>query len=181
MIPFNDYTYINLSQIFWIVFFKFQILLHKMNQKLWSDSFVCNYSCMYLFLHVFSLKLSWVLFSHFITCFILFFRILVGAPLGQNPQPNTTQTGTLKRCPITQKQMDCEDVITDGRYSEWWLFCVLFNRAVFIFVCKLKLWNFELKLWKKRENSGWADCRSTINFVIDFVKIFLNLMYSRLK
>lgn len=55
------------------------------------------------------------IFAH---CF-LFFRILVGAPLGQNPQPNTTQTGTLKRCPITQKQSDCEDVLTDGRYSKF--------------------------------------------------------------
>lgn len=42
----------------------------------------------------------------------------MGAPLGQNPQPNTTQSGTLKRCPITQNQDDCEDVLTDGRLSE---------------------------------------------------------------
>ncbi|CRK96534.1 CLUMA_CG009900, isoform A, partial [Clunio marinus] len=43
--------------------------------------------------------------------------ILVGAPLGQNPQPNTTQSGTLKRCPVTQNQFDCEDVLTDGRLN----------------------------------------------------------------
>lgn len=43
----------------------------------------------------------------------------MGAPLGQNPQPNTNKTGTLKKCPITQNQMDCEDVITDGRYSKY--------------------------------------------------------------
>lgn len=46
-------------------------------------------------------------------------RILVGAPLGKNPQPNTTRSGTLKKCPITQEQQDCEDVITDGRLSEY--------------------------------------------------------------
>ncbi|XP_070506868.1 integrin alpha-PS1 isoform X2 [Chironomus tepperi] len=44
--------------------------------------------------------------------------ILVGAPLGKNPQPNTKRSGTLMRCPITQNQDDCEDVLTDGRQSD---------------------------------------------------------------
>ncbi|KAG5684851.1 hypothetical protein PVAND_014061 [Polypedilum vanderplanki] len=44
--------------------------------------------------------------------------ILVGAPLGKNPQPNTNRSGTLKKCPITQEQDDCEDVLTDGRQND---------------------------------------------------------------
>lgn len=42
----------------------------------------------------------------------------MGAPLGKNPQPNTLRSGTLKKCPITQLQHDCEDVLTDGRQSK---------------------------------------------------------------
>ncbi|XP_023037066.1 integrin alpha-PS1 isoform X2 [Drosophila willistoni] len=43
--------------------------------------------------------------------------LLVGAPLDQNLQPNTTRSGALWRCPITQRTDDCEQVITDGRRS----------------------------------------------------------------
>lgn len=50
------------------------------------------------------------------------YRILVGAPLGRNPQPQTNRTGTLKKCPMTQRQSDCEDVFTDGRLSEFTAF-----------------------------------------------------------
>uniref|UniRef100_U5EVI2 Putative vitronectin receptor alpha subunit n=1 Tax=Corethrella appendiculata TaxID=1370023 RepID=U5EVI2_9DIPT len=43
--------------------------------------------------------------------------ILVGAPLGQNLQPNTTKSGALFKCPIQQNPNDCQQVITDGRRS----------------------------------------------------------------
>lgn len=56
--------------------------------------------------------------------FLFIYRILVGAPLGKNPQPNTTRSGTLMKCPITQNQDDCTDVLTDGRQSKInFLFC----------------------------------------------------------
>ncbi|XP_055371581.1 integrin alpha-PS1 [Condylostylus longicornis] len=42
-------------------------------------------------------------------------RILVGAPLGKNLQPQTYKSGALYRCPITQESHDCEQIITDGR------------------------------------------------------------------
>nr|XP_017015192.2 integrin alpha-PS1 isoform X2 [Drosophila takahashii] len=43
--------------------------------------------------------------------------VLVGAPLDQNRQPNTSHSGALWRCPMTQSFDDCEQVITDGRRS----------------------------------------------------------------
>ncbi|KAH8368172.1 hypothetical protein KR084_007965 [Drosophila pseudotakahashii] len=43
--------------------------------------------------------------------------VLVGAPLDQNRQPNTSHSGALWRCPMTQSSDDCEQVITDGRRS----------------------------------------------------------------
>ncbi|XP_037725112.1 integrin alpha-PS1 isoform X1 [Drosophila subpulchrella] len=43
--------------------------------------------------------------------------VLVGAPLDQNRQPNTSHSGALWRCPMTQSFSDCEQVITDGRRS----------------------------------------------------------------
>jgi len=52
------------------------------------------------------------------TLFIYFFSVLVGAPLDQNRQPNTTHSGALWRCPMTQRFDDCEQVITDGRRSK---------------------------------------------------------------
>ncbi|XP_034489555.1 integrin alpha-PS1 isoform X2 [Drosophila innubila] len=41
--------------------------------------------------------------------------LLVGAPLDQNRQPNTNESGALYRCPISTNFDDCEQVITDGR------------------------------------------------------------------
>lgn len=46
------------------------------------------------------------------------YRILVGAPLGKNLQPNTTRSGALFKCPITQQLDDCVQVPTDGRRSK---------------------------------------------------------------
>ncbi|XP_034662240.1 integrin alpha-PS1 isoform X1 [Drosophila subobscura] len=43
--------------------------------------------------------------------------LLVGAPLDHNRQPNTSHSGALWKCPITQSFDDCEQVITDGRRS----------------------------------------------------------------
>lgn len=43
--------------------------------------------------------------------------LLVGAPLGQNLQPQTNGSGALYRCPVTQYSDDCNQVITDGRRS----------------------------------------------------------------
>lgn len=52
-------------------------------------------------------------FINFILDFV--YRILVGAPLGQNLQPATNRSGALFKCPITPFQNDCTQVITDGR------------------------------------------------------------------
>ncbi|CAG5046011.1 unnamed protein product [Parnassius apollo] len=43
------------------------------------------------------------------------FRLLVGAPLGQNLQPNTTRSGALWKCRLTPAVRDCEQIITDGK------------------------------------------------------------------
>ncbi|XP_017064986.1 integrin alpha-PS1 isoform X2 [Drosophila eugracilis] len=43
--------------------------------------------------------------------------VLVGAPLDHNLQPNTSHSGALWRCPMTQSSDDCQQVITDGRRS----------------------------------------------------------------
>ncbi|XP_065345499.1 integrin alpha-PS1 isoform X2 [Cloeon dipterum] len=40
--------------------------------------------------------------------------MLVGAPLDQNLQPNTSKSGALWKCPMTTLTDDCEQVITDG-------------------------------------------------------------------
>lgn len=51
----------------------------------------------------------------FSSLFFCNFRLLVGAPLGQNLQPMTNRSGALFKCPITQNTNDCTQVITDGR------------------------------------------------------------------
>lgn len=59
--------------------------------------------------------ISLVLFANQKFFFFDFCRLLVGAPLGQNFQPNTNRSGALFKCPITSRTDDCEQVITDGR------------------------------------------------------------------
>lgn len=46
----------------------------------------------------------------------------MGAPLGQNLQPQTNRSGALWKCPITARSDDCEQVITDGRLCKIILF-----------------------------------------------------------
>ncbi|XP_049873202.1 integrin alpha-PS1 isoform X2 [Pectinophora gossypiella] len=41
--------------------------------------------------------------------------LLVGAPLGQNLQPNTNRSGALWKCGLTSAVGDCEQIITDGK------------------------------------------------------------------
>ncbi|CAG7719952.1 unnamed protein product [Allacma fusca] len=41
--------------------------------------------------------------------------ILVGAPLGQNLQPQTNRSGALFKCPISSYEADCVQVVTDGK------------------------------------------------------------------
>ncbi|XP_060803128.1 integrin alpha-PS1 [Amyelois transitella] len=41
--------------------------------------------------------------------------LLVGAPLGQNLQPNTTRSGALWKCGLSPAVRDCEQVVTDGK------------------------------------------------------------------
>ncbi|GBP30999.1 Integrin alpha-PS1 [Eumeta japonica] len=48
----------------------------------------------------------------------IFRRLLVGAPLDQNRQPNTTRSGALWKCPLTTSISDCTQVVTDGKRSE---------------------------------------------------------------
>nr|CAH7714321.1 unnamed protein product [Callosobruchus chinensis] len=43
------------------------------------------------------------------------FRLLVGAPLGQNLQPGSNHSGALFKCPISTYDNDCIQVETDGR------------------------------------------------------------------
>ncbi|KOB77704.1 Integrin alpha 1 [Operophtera brumata] len=44
-------------------------------------------------------------------------RLLVGAPLGKNLQPNTTKSGALWKCALSPQTGDCQQIITDGRRS----------------------------------------------------------------
>lgn len=45
--------------------------------------------------------------------------MLVGAPLGQNLQPNTSRSGALWKCPLRPAVDDCEQIATDGKRSEF--------------------------------------------------------------
>lgn len=47
--------------------------------------------------------------------FSFIFRLLVGAPLDQNLQPNTSKSGALWKCPLTMDMNDCVQVVTDGK------------------------------------------------------------------
>ncbi|KAM3965312.1 LOW QUALITY PROTEIN: multiple edematous wings [Aphomia sociella] len=47
------------------------------------------------------------------------FKLLVGAPLGQNLQPNSTQSGALFKCGLTSAVSDCKQVITDGKSTKY--------------------------------------------------------------
>lgn len=60
---------------------------------------------------------------------IFFCRLLVGAPLGQNLQPNTTRSGALWKCPLTSPLDDCIQVITDGKRSKH------LEHIINIFIC----------------------------------------------
>jgi len=50
---------------------------------------------------------------------VLCYRILVGAPLGQNLQPETNRSGALFKCPITGSETDCQQVVTDGKRGQY--------------------------------------------------------------
>lgn len=54
-----------------------------------------------------------------LTTTMLFTRILVGAPLDKNLQPETNSSGALWKCPLTSLYYDCEQVITDGKRSKY--------------------------------------------------------------
>ena len=60
--------------------------------------------------------------KHFYFIVTLFnnYRLLVGAPLDKNLQPNTSRSGALWKCPLTTRHDDCEQVITDGQRSKFW-------------------------------------------------------------
>lgn len=70
------------------------------------------------------------LFKYFLKIyqfFLLFFRILVGAPIGKNLQPKTNQSGALYKCPLTSYHDDCIQVVTDGKRSKYTSFFILKN------------------------------------------------------
>ncbi|XP_053971338.1 integrin alpha-PS1 isoform X1 [Hylaeus volcanicus] len=48
--------------------------------------------------------------------------MLIGAPLGQNRQPETNRSGALWKCPLTTTKFNCTQVITDGRSTEGGLY-----------------------------------------------------------
>lgn len=54
----------------------------------------------------------------------ILFRLLVGAPLGQNLQPGSNRSGALFKCPISTYDNDCTQVETDGR-GMLCLFCYI--------------------------------------------------------
>jgi len=74
------------------------------------------------------------IFSKNIQIFILFFRILVGAPIGKNLQPKTNQSGALYKCPLTSYHDDCIQVVTDGKRSEYMSFFILKNIYIVIYI-----------------------------------------------
>ncbi|XP_035439524.2 integrin alpha-PS1 isoform X1 [Spodoptera frugiperda] len=45
--------------------------------------------------------------------------LLVGAPLGQNLQPNTTRSGALWKCSVSSTPTDCIQIITDGKRTKY--------------------------------------------------------------
>ncbi|XP_045772971.1 integrin alpha-PS1 isoform X1 [Maniola jurtina] len=45
--------------------------------------------------------------------------LLVGAPLGQNLQPNTTKSGALWKCRVSPSPEDCEQIVTDGKRTKY--------------------------------------------------------------
>ncbi|CAH4026827.1 unnamed protein product [Pieris brassicae] len=45
--------------------------------------------------------------------------LLVGAPLGQNLQPNTTKSGALWKCRLSTALRDCEQIVTDGKRTKY--------------------------------------------------------------
>ncbi|XP_050679811.1 integrin alpha-PS1 isoform X1 [Leptidea sinapis] len=45
--------------------------------------------------------------------------LLVGAPLGQNLQPNTTRSGALWKCQLSTALKDCEQIVTDGKRTKY--------------------------------------------------------------
>ncbi|XP_073956802.1 integrin alpha-PS1-like isoform X3 [Choristoneura fumiferana] len=45
--------------------------------------------------------------------------LLVGAPLGQNLQPNTSRSGALWKCPLRPAVDDCEQIATDGKRTKY--------------------------------------------------------------
>lgn len=58
---------------------------------------------------------------------------MVGAPLGQNLQPQTNRSGALWKCPITALTDDCEQVITDGRLCKIFIFFLIELNNCFVF------------------------------------------------
>lgn len=65
--------------------------------------------------------------------------MLVGAPLGQNLQPGTNRSGALWKCPLTSMYDDCQQVVTDGKRSEYLLILVL---KIFIYSLIEKIYLF---------------------------------------
>lgn len=83
----------------------------------------------------------------------------MGAPLGQNLQPQTNRSGALWKCPITALTDDCEQVITDGRLCK--IFLIIFIELNNCFVFFFLIYNFRLfiylfyvcrSFWKKLKN-----------------------------
>lgn len=66
----------------------------------------------------------------------------MGAPLGQNLQPQTNRSGALWKCPITALTDDCEQVITDGRLCK--IFLIIFIELNNCFVFFFLIYNFRL-------------------------------------
>lgn len=72
---------------------------------------------------MFSLLLIVILLFYNFIIVLFLFRILVGAPLGENLQPGTNRSGALWKCPLTLSNDDCEQVVTDGKRSKYMVHC----------------------------------------------------------
>lgn len=93
----------------------------------------------------------------------MFFRILVGAPIGKNLQPKTNQSGALYKCPLTSYHDDCIQVVTDGKRSKYSSFFIWKNLYI---VNYIKIRNIKGKKKNPTKNDSLHNVRNDKIMVI---------------